>query len=287
MSGIAGFRAAITLEPIGEDVFLARTQTVPWAKSYGGDLLAQAAAAAMRTVAPDRALHATHSLFVAPATVGGSIEYRVERLRDGKSYSSRRVTGAEGGRVVLSALCSFHVGETSDLLSESAPDVEGPTGLATSAEWVSGLADPAAAYWAHGRGFDIRHLGLPLYAQPTGERAREVRYWARAFEALPDEADAHRLALIYLCDYGMLEPALRASGLAWTDPGLTTASLDHAMWFHADARADEWLLCSIRLVSHSRGRALVKGDYFSEAGVHVASVAQQGMIRRPAAVDGS
>lgn len=280
MSGIEGFRAAIALEPVSDDVFAARTQPVPWPKSYGGDLLAQAVAAATRTVGDERALHATHTLFVAPAAIGATVEYRVERLRDGRSYSSRRVTGTAGGTIVVSALCSFHVGEASELMAQDAPQVEGPERLPTSASRVAGLAEPAASYWAGGRAFDIRHVGPALYAQPVGERRGELQYWARAFESLPDDPETHRLALVYLCDYSMLEPALRMSGLAWTDPGLVTASLDHSMWLHADARADEWLLCSLRLVSYSHGRALVEGEFFTDDGVHVASVAQQGMIRR-------
>lgn len=110
-----------------------------------------------------------------------------------------------------------------------------------------------------------------------------MQVWVRAAERLPDEPAAHRLALVYVCDYAMLEPALRALGLAWTDPGLATASLDHSVWLHADARADEWMLCQLHLVSVAHGRALVRGEFFTAAGTHVATVSQQGMIRsRPA-----
>lgn len=281
MSAIAGFRDAVDLSSAGDDVFLARTQPVPWPKSYGGDLLAQAAAAAMRTVEADRTLHATHSLFVAPATVGAELRCEVERLRDGRSYSSRRVTVREGDRVVLSAMASFHVGETSPRRVLDAPCATAPDELPSAADRVADVADPAfAAYWAHGRSFDIRHDGRALYTQPVGEPDTEVRLWIRALEELGADPDAHRLALVYACDYAMLEPALRAQGYAWTDAGLVTASLDHSLWLHEDVRADRWLLCALRLVSHTHGRALVQGEFFTEDGAHVATVVQQGMIRR-------
>lgn len=286
MSGIERLRAALTLTEVSADVFAARTGPVPWPKAYGGDLLTHAAAAAGRTVTADRSLHAMHTLFVAPASIGAEIHYRVERLRDGRSYSSRQVTGTEDGRTVVSTLCSFHVGESSASIPAVAPLVPAPEDLPTAAERVEGAPVAAAEYWAGGRSFDIRHVGSALYTQPVGEPRRELQYWARAFAPIDGGAEAHRLALVYLCDYGMLEPAMRATGLAWTDPGLTTASLDHSMWFHADARADEWLLSSLRLVSYSHGRALVEGDYFAADGTHVATVIQQGMIRRRDA-DGS
>ncbi|WES63239.1 thioesterase family protein [Microbacter sp. GSS18] len=281
MSAIAGFRDAVALEPLGDDVFVARTQPVPWPKSYGGDLLAQAAAAAIRTVGPDRALHATHSLFVAPASIGAELRCEVERLRDGRSYSTRRVTLREGERVVLSAMLSFHVGEASPRRSAIAPPAGDPSTLEPAADRLAGVEDPGFVdYWARGRSFDIRHDGRALYAQPVGEPSGEMRLWLRSLEELGDDPDTHRLALVYACDYAMLEPALRAEGYAWTDAGLVTASLDHSLWFHEELRADRWLLCALRLVSHSHGRALVQGEFFAEDGTHVATVAQQGMIRR-------
>lgn len=273
-----GFRAAIALEPLGDDVFAAVTQNVPWPKSYGGDLLAQAAAAANETVAGDRTLHAMHSLFVAPVPIGATVRYRVERLRDGRSYSSRRVSGTVGDEVVVSALCSFHVGEASPSITEPAAPAPDPAGVPSAAQVLDGQQGAAAAYWSTGRSFDIRHVGAAPYLAP-GDGARDLEVWLRAGEGLPDAAAVHALALVYACDYAMLEPALRARGLAWTTPGLATASLDHSLWFHETFRADEWLLCRLHLVSLTHGRALVRGEFFTAAGAHVATVAQQGMIR--------
>jgi len=276
----SGFLQAIDLRADGGG-FVATTQPVPWPKAYGGDLLAQAAAAATRTVAGDRVLHSTHALFVAPASVGATLRYDVEQLRDGRSYSSRRVTATEDGRVVVSALISFHTGERSPLVSTTSRPAPAPTEVPDVRARLAGRDDAVARYWAEGRGFDLRHIDAAVYAAPQEDAGSgEVRLWVRAHGALPDDPTVHRLALIYVCDYAMLEPALRVHGWAWSDPGLTTASLDHALWLHEDARLDEWLLCELRLVSHSHGRALVQGEFFTAAGAHVASVAQQGMIRR-------
>ncbi|OJV93577.1 MAG: hypothetical protein BGO47_06540 [Microbacterium sp. 67-17] len=280
MSEASGFLAAVALSEDGTG-FTARTQPVPWPKSYGGDLLAQAAAAATRTVADDRALHAIHSLFVAPATVGAVLRYDVETLRNGRSYSSRRVTATEDGRVVLSALASFHVGEDSPRVAATPQPAPAPTELADARTRAQGAPAEVVDYWADGRSFELRHVGPDSYVSDgAAPGPAEVRLWLRALDGLGEDPALHRLALVYVCDYAMLEPALRAQGWAWTDPGLATASLDHSLWLHEDARLDDWLLCELRLVSHSNGRALVEGEFFTADGVHVASVAQQGMIRR-------
>jgi acyl-CoA thioesterase-2 len=286
VTGTAGFLRAVELRSTGEgDVFTARTQPVPWPKSYGGDLLAQASAAASATVGGDRALHAAHSLFVAPVPVGAEVRHRVERLRDGRSFSTRRVTATVDDEVVFTALCSFHTGEESDTIAATAPAVPDPGDLLPSAAHVSSVDSPAAEYWAEHRSFDIRHVDGPSYLTPSPDAAPNLRFWVRAFDRLSDDPAVHRLALVYLCDYTMLEPVLKARRLSWSTPGLTTASLDHSMWLHADARADEWLLCDLRAVSFAAGRALVSGEFFTHDGRHIASVAQQGVLRhrRPSA----
>ncbi|GAA1701261.1 acyl-CoA thioesterase II [Microbacterium sediminicola] len=279
MSTASGFLDAVALTADG-DAFVAVTQPVPWPKSYGGDLLAQAAAAATATVGEDRTLHAAHSLFVAPAAIGATLRYEVDVLRDGRSYSSRRVTALEGEKIVLSGLFSFHVGEEGPAVGASPRPAPEPDSLPSVRERTDGAPTASIEYWADGRSFDLRHIDTALYTSPAGEPAGEVRLWMRANEPLGDDPGIHRLALVYVCDYAMLEPALRVHGWSWTDPGLVTASLDHSLWLHEDAALDEWILCELRLVSHTHGRALVQGEFFSASGTHIATVAQQGMIRR-------
>ncbi|PZU37231.1 MAG: acyl-CoA thioesterase II [Microbacterium sp.] len=292
MSGTVGFLDAVALRPLTRAVaepprtsaFTATTQPVPWPKAYGGDLLAQAAAAATMTVTADRTLHAMHSVFVAPAAIGADLRYDVETLRDGRSYSSRRVLASADGAIVFTAICSFHTGESSDVIAAAMPvDVPPPDEVPSSAERVAHLEGAAARYWADGRSFDVRHIGEAHYDVPAEDRAPEVRLWIRALGSLPDDPALHRLALIYVCDYAMLEPVLKAQGLAWADTDLVTASLDHSMWLHADARLDDWVLCTLTATSFAHGRALVRGEFHTRGGVHLASVAQQGMIRRRSA----
>lgn len=300
-SGALPFLAAAALtelEPRGSvRRFAATTQYVPWPKAYGGDLLVQAAAAGMRTAGEDRTLHAMHSLFVAPADIGAALEFEVTSLRDGRSYSTREVKGYQNGQVVVASLLSFHVGEASALLAPAMPTVTAPDELPTTRAALEAgpdaglraVPDAAAAYWsaegAGGRSFDIRHVEGPSYAGPVDDARDVTHLWIRSHAPLPDSGDAradaelHRLALIYVCDYTILEPILRSQGLAWTDSGLVTASLDHAMWLHADARLDDWVLYTQTAESYADGRGLVRGTLHARDGRLLASVAQQGMIR--------
>lgn len=268
--------------------FAATTQYVPWPKAYGGDTLAQAAAAAVRTVESGRVLHALHSLFVGPAEIGTPVEYEVVALRDGRSYSTRDVKGYQNGVVVLSSQLSFHVGEESSAVQPPMPEVASPESVPTAAEAVAGagagvIPDAAAAYWSAGgvggRSFDIRHVEGAVYASPVAAELATQHVWLRASAPLPDDPDLHRLALIYVCDYTILEAVLRSQGRAWTDRGLVTASLDHAMWLHDEARLDDWVLYSQTIESYGRGRGLVRGRLHARDGRLLATVAQQGMIR--------
>jgi acyl-CoA thioesterase-2 len=291
------------LEPRGAvRRFSATTQYVPWPKAYGGDLLVQAAAAGMRTAGDDRTLHAMHSLFVAPADIGATVEYEVTPLRDGRSYSTREVKGLQNGQVVVASLLSFHTGEESALIAPPLPSVIAPEELPTARAAIEAgpdaglrpVPDAAAAYWSAegvgGRSFDIRHVEGPSYAGPVDDRHDVTHLWLRASAPLtsgdpsaPDaartDAELHRLALIYVCDYTILEPVLRSQGRAWTDPGLVTASLDHAIWLHDDARLDDWVLYTQTVESYANGRGLVRGTLHSPDGRLLATVAQQGMIR--------
>ncbi|WP_368732814.1 acyl-CoA thioesterase [Microbacterium sp. ZXX196] len=279
MSG-GPFAGAVALRATSADAFVGRTQPVPWPKAYGGDLLAQAVAAATRTVAEDRALNAAHTLFVSPATVGGSVDLSVATLRDGRSYSTRQVTAREGERIVAVTLASYHVGEESALAAATPmPAAPAPDDVPGAAAALAGERGPAAEYWSSGRGFELRHVEGAPYVRPVPGGGERMRVWIRADAAIPAGQPAHRAALAYVCDYAMLEPALSATGLHWTRPGLVTASTDHALWIHADVRADEWMLCTLDLVHLGSGRATVRAEFHAADGTHVASAVQQGVIR--------
>ena len=296
----ATFTAAVTLDEVPAQhldvAFTGTTQPCPWPKAYGGDLVAAAAAAAMRTV-PDtgdgaRSLHSLHSYFMRPADIGAEVRYEVELLRDGRGYSSRHIRGYQNGKAVYVALASFAVGEAGSTYSPSPPEVPGPDDLPTSAEYLAdrsgGTMTPESkAYWSGGRSFDMRHVPGPVYLTVEGEPSPHQAIWVRPHDRLhevPGLSRAQRdlAALGYVCDYTILEPVLRVLGLAWAREGLVTASLDHAMWFHRvpdEGVVDDWLLYAQEAGHAGSGRGLGHGRFFTPDGQHLATVVQEGMTR--------
>jgi acyl-CoA thioesterase-2 len=292
------FAAAVTLKPAEPEhydrAFTATTQPCPWPKAYGGDMVAQAAAAAMRSV-EGKTLHSTHSYFLRPVDIGAEVRYEVELLRDGRGYATRQVRGFQNGKPVYVCLANFAAGEAGSATYSAEPPVgvPAPEKLPSSASYLSGTAseaprgtmtDASRVYWSGGRSFDMRHVPGPVYLTVEGEQAPQQAVWVRPFEKLgPVDGltDAQRdlAALAYVCDYTILEPVLRVLGLAWAQPGLVTASLDHAMWFHRPGPLDGWLLYAQEAVAAESGRGLATGRFFTAGGVHLATVVQEGLIR--------
>ncbi len=280
------FLNAMNLVPVEAQVFDQAfegvTQQVPWPKAYGGDMVAQSALAAMRSVESDRELHSIHGYFMRPAEIGAVVRYEVERMRDGRGYSTRQVRAYQSGKAIYSALASFHVPESgTDWADQVSANIPGPESLPSSASVLDGIDTEAARYWSAGRSFDIRHVNGPVYLTVDGEQHPYQAVWVRAFDRLPDDPLIHRAALAYVCDYTILESLLRVQGHAWGDEGLVTASLDHSMWFHRYGRADEWVLYAQEAVSIQRSRGLALGRFFDSAGSLLATVAQEGMVRSP------
>ncbi|MDP3967269.1 MAG: thioesterase family protein [Nocardioides sp.] len=285
---------ALTLKPAEAEVFdvafTAVTQPCPWPKAYGGDMVAQAVVAATRTVTDGKVLHSMHSYFMRPVDIGAEVRYEVEVLRDGRGYSTRQVRGFQHGKAVYACMASFAAGEPGGSFQPTAPEgLRGPGGLPTSAQYLEGrtggtMTDASRAYWSGGRSFDMRHVPGPVYLEVEGGRAPYQALWIRPYDALrrvEGLTDEQRdvAALAYVCDYTILEPALRVLGLAWADEGLVTASLDHAMWFHRPVRMDDWLLYAQEAVSVEDGRGTGVGRFFASDGTLVATVVQEGMIR--------
>lgn len=280
---LAATRLTETEPRVFDRAFEVIPQYVPWPKAYGGDSVAQAAAAAIATIGDDRELHSLHSSFLRPVEIGAPVRYEVELLRDGRGYSTRHVRGYQNEKPVFITTASFQVPEAGASYQPEMPEVPAPEDLPSSAEYLAANdgADPAAAdYWSLGRSFDMRHAPGPVYVRVEGERVPHQGVWVKAFDALPDDENTHRIAVAYVCDYTILEPSLRVLGLDWSSPGLVTASLDHAMWFHGRARADEWLLYAQEAAGAQKGRGLNLGRFFTREGALVATVAQEGMLRR-------
>lgn len=279
---LAAIQLAETEAQVFDRAFTVMPQYVPWPKAYGGDSVVQAAAAAMATIGDDRELHSLHSSFLRPVETGEPVRYEVELLRDGRGYSTRHVRGYQAGKPVFVTTASFQVPEAGSSYAPAMPRLDGPDSLPSSAEYLDARktgSSPAGDYWARGRSFDMRHTPDPLYTETASEGSTQG-VWIRAFDSLPNDPRTQQLALSYVCDYTILEPSLRALNLNWSSPELITASLDHSMWFHKPARADEWLLYCQESAGVQCGRALNLGRFYTENGDLVATVAQEGMIRQ-------
>ncbi|WP_394552312.1 acyl-CoA thioesterase [Agromyces sp. MMS24-JH15] len=287
-SPIQGLLNALRLTDTGartnEDIFTGPSQWMPMGRVFGGQVLAQSLTAATRTVEDDRPLHSMHGYFLRPGDVNHPITFAVDRIHDGRSFSTRRTQAFQHGTPILSLIASFQTrDEGLTHQAEMPADLPAPEDLPTAAEVLSGIDHSIARHWSEQRPFDVRHVPSPIYLRVDGERVPRQAVWMRAIGRLPDDPKLHRAALAYASDYSILEPVLRGHGVAWATPGLKVASLDHAMWWHRDARADEWLLYTQESPAAGGGRGLSLGRIHTRDGVLVASVAQEGMIRVPGA----
>jgi acyl-CoA thioesterase II len=278
--------AALDLTDTGartnEDIFTGAAQWQPHGRVFGGQVLAQSVVAAMRTVAEDRVIHSTHGYFLRPGNIDKPITFSVDRIHDGRSFSTRRTQAYQDGLPILSLIASFQDEEVG--LDHQIPMPEGipdPESLPTSAELLAGIDHPVAKGWATGRPFDLRHVGSPIYLSVEGGPNPEQAVWFKSTGPLGDDRNLHRAAIAYASDYSIQETILRAHGIPWATPGIKIASLDHAMWWHRFARADEWLLYVQNSPTSEGGRGLAQGRIYSRDGVLVASVAQEATIRLP------
>lgn len=275
-------------ETFAEDITLFRgqSQKQPHGRVFGGQVLAQGVMASGRTVravegGDERRLHSLHAYFMRPGDDTQPITFSVERMRDGRSFSTRRVHAIQHGKPILSMSCSFQVPDTGLDHQDPAPEAPEPTTVPSLAEVFGGIDHPGARHLAEDRAIDQRHVEGNLFVAPASERVADQRVWMRAIGDLPDDPLVHEAVLAYASDYSLLEAILRRHGRTWTSPGLRAASLDHAMWFHRPARADDWVLYAQHSPSAQGGRGLGIGRMFTRDGSLVATVAQEGMLRVP------
>ncbi|MFP5347114.1 MAG: acyl-CoA thioesterase [Actinomycetes bacterium] len=265
----------------GQDVFVGQSQRQVHGRVFGGQVLGQTVIAAGRTVPVDRLVHSMHAYFLRPGDANRPITFRVERLRDGRSFTARRVHAYQQEKTILSMTASFQELDPGLDHQDEMPDAPDPETLPTAYERIGHIDLSAAQYWARGRPLDIRHVQQPVYftADTSGQSRQMV--WMRTVGRLPDDQLLHRAVLAYASDYTLLESVLRRHGKMWTTPGLKPASIDHAMWWHRTVRADEWMLYVESSPSASGARGLGLGRIFRRDGTLVATVAQEGMLRVP------
>ena len=272
---------ATGVDDAGQDLFVGKSQPQPHGRVYGGQVLGQTLVAAGRTVPADRPVHSMHGYFLRAGDSKEPITFAVERLRDGRSFTARRVHALQHGRPILSMIASFQSDAPGLDHSDVMPDVPGPDDLPTTYDLLGHIDHPVARYWSRYRPIDVRHVQTPIYLAPDPEPMARQAVWMRTVGPLPDDPLLHRAVLAYASDYTLLESVLRRHRMAWAAPGFKAASLDHAMWWHRPARADEWLLYVQSSPSASGARGLGTGRMFSADGDLVASVAQEGMLRLP------
>ena len=268
------------------DIFIGRSQPMPHGRVFGGQVLAQSVIAAGRTVqdlhdAADhpRHIHSLHGYFLRPGDPDHRIRFAVERLRDGHSFSVRRVQAIQNGRAILSMIASFQTGAVGLDHQDHMPAAPDPERMETLAEVFAGMDNPQANFWSKDKAIDLRHVEGAIYIHPGQQLAARQSVWLNAKGTMPDDPLVNASVLAYCSDYSLLEPVLRKHGLAWADRRLRVASLDHAMWFHRPGRADDWILYTQSSPSASSGRGLAAARMFSSDGTLLATVAQEGMMR--------
>lgn len=264
-----------------EDIFTGVSHHMPRGRVYGGQVLAQSVVAASRTVAEDRPIHSMHGYFLRPGDASQGITFSVDRLRDGRSFTARRTQAYQQGVPIFSMIASFQAEEEGLDHEEPMPDVPGPDDLAPLE--TQGGENPLSKRSFSGLPLEVRHVEGSLYGPFPGTPQLRQSVWMRTRRAFPDDPLLHRAALAYLSDMTIQEPILRAHGLAWATPGMSVASLDHAMWWHRPARVDDWLLYTQSAPNARGGRGLSTGRIYTRDGMLVASVAQEVMVRVPAA----
>ena len=283
---LASLLTALDLTDTGartsEDIFTGPSQWMPLGRVFGGQVLAQSIVAATRTVTDDRSIHSMHGYFLRPGDVNQQITFSVDRIHDGRSFSTRRTQAYQNGLPILSMIASFQEpGEGLDHQIDMPSDVPGPEELKSDTEHLADFDHPVGRHWRDERPFDLRHLPSPVYFSVEGEHVAHQAVWFKTFGKLPDDPDLHRAALAYASDYSILEPVMRRHGVSWATPGLKIASLDHAMWWHRFSRVDEWLLYVQESPSATGGRGLSLARIYTQDGMLVANVAQEGMLRLP------
>lgn len=271
----------LDLERLEHNLFRGSSPDDGWQRVFGGQVIGQALVAAARTV-DDRSNHSLHGYFIRPGDPKVPIIYEVKRLRDGKSFSTRQVIGIQHGEAIFSMGASFHNNEEGFEHQQSMPDVPAPDELPSEEEmkdrFLKIMPDDIKAYWQQERPIEMRPVDVSRYFA-SAHRQAEQHVWIRATGPLPDDLATHQCVLAYASDFTILDTALIAHGRMVFDPSLQVASLDHAIWFQREFRADDWLLYSQNSPSSFGARGFCRGNIFSKDGTLVASVCQEGLIR--------
>jgi len=270
----------LDLERIEVDIFRGRQPTEAQQRVFGGQVAGQALVAAGRTVPPDRPVHSLHAYFLRPGDPTVPTVYQVDRIRDGRSFTTRRVVGIQHGKAIFNLQASFQVAEPGLEHALAMPAVPDPETLPTMYERLAPYAEELDGWYTRPRPIDVRYVAdPPRVAQDTGQAGPHSQVWMRADGRLPDDPLLHVCAVTFASDMTLLDSTLLAHGRAWGTGDIVGASLDHAMWFHRPFRADEWFLYDQQSPWTGAGRGLSQGSIFTRDGALAVSVVQEGLIR--------
>lgn len=274
-------RTVLELEKIEDNLYRGLSYRTPWGRVFGGQVVAQSIHAAQLTTPDDRLLHSMHAYFLLAGDVNLPIVYDVERVRDGGSYTTRRVKAIQKGRPIFTMEASFQKPEQGIDHHVPMPDVPPPEGLQSDIEIGDALRQQAPEIYR------LTRLERPIECRPTEGAALYTdddvkpaqNIWIKALGTLPDSDRMHQVALAYVSDYNLLATALLPHRKNLSPKKVFLASLDHAMWFHRPFRFDDWLLYSMESPSAGAARGFSRGNVYTRDGELVASVAQEGLIR--------
>lgn len=280
---VASVLRILELTETGHDRFEAHS--LPQVRRvYGGQVLAQSLLAACASLEDtERLPHSFHAYFLRGGDPSSTFELQVERLRNGRSFSSRRVTCTQDEREILSMTCSFQGPEDGYDTALPMPKVPHASELRSALEIFRMMDHPVGRFLGKTAAFDVRHVQKELYTSADPEGGNIQQLWMRPRFPIGEGVHqyVHRALLAYVIDQVMFEPAMRVTGNSWMTPGMSAASLDHAMWFHRDVDINDWLLYDAICLSVNNGRMLSHMQVFTEDGVLVAEASQQGMLRVP------
>ncbi|MEW5420716.1 acyl-CoA thioesterase II [Amorphus sp. 3PC139-8] len=282
MTAVTDLLGILDLEPLEEDLFRGRSPQVGWQRVFGGQVIGQSLVAASRTV-EGLAVHSLHGYFMRPGDPEVPIIYQVERIRDGRSFTTRRVVAIQHGKAIFSMSASFQISEDGPTHQIDLPDgLPMPEELPSEREFKALITADAPEnvrrYWQRERPIERRPIDLRHYT--SRDRLDPYQYvWVRSTGPLPDDPEIHNCVMAYASDLTLLDTALFPHGTSVFDHTLQIASLDHAMWFHRPFKADEWLLYAQDSPWTGGARGFTRGLIYTRAGELVASVAQEGLIR--------
>ena len=272
----------LDLERIEVDIFRGQQPHEALQRVFGGQVAGQALVAAGRTVPADRPVHSLHAYFLRPGDPTVPIVYEVDRIRDGRSFTTRRVVAIQHGKPIFNMSASFQLVEQGIEHQMAMPHVVPPEELQRLEERMRPYADEMGGWWTRPRPIDVRYVGdPPRIAKDGGRRKPSSQVWMRADGTLPDDPLVHVCAVTFASDMTLLDSTLLRHGLAWGTGDVLGASLDHAMWFHRPFRADEWWLYDQESPWTGGARGLSRGSIYTRDGQLAVSVVQEGLLRIP------